>query len=173
MTTAIVDPTFQPGRYIFGFSLPGLAYFGNARSYPQKAIFGIRPLGSQIAGLDVEEEMFAWRYGVPIPRSTGPWPVTPFADIRVQGKWAKRIIYYTWRGQQRIKRHSPQHSCASENIVPTMLKLMEASVIWHLFDDTTKRRLDSDASHLGLRYTGYNYFIKLYIQDNPKWETYV
>lgn len=173
MATPRIDPTFQPARFVFGYSLPGSAYFGNNMTYPQNAIFGQGAFSEQLAGWHTEAEKFRFIYGAPVPRATGPWPCTPDMSIFSEGVWAKRVTFYRWRGKQRVKSYTPDASAAKESIVPTMLKLMEATFIWHLFDDATKRQLDSDASRLGLRYTGYNYFTKLYIQDNPRWQSYV
>lgn len=173
MTTPVIDPTFQPGRSVFGYTLPGMGSFGNARTYPQKAIFGARSFGSQVCGLDIEEEIFKYRFGAPVPREKGPWPVTPDMGARFRGAWAKRIIFYTRGGQQRTMRYSPYHGSAKEHLVPWQLKLMEASFLWSLLDDETKARLAADAKSTGQATQGHNFFTKLYIKDDPRWMDYM
>ena len=184
MTTPIQDTTFQPACYVFGYSLPGLAHFGNTRWYPQQAIFGTRPFGGEIPGKNTENDVFQFIYGSKNPKtpyykngtwrtSVSPWPVTPDMSVRAHGKWAKRVIFYTCGGRQMVRRYTPADSAAKDNIVPWQLKFMEAEFIWSLFDDATKQQVNADAKRLNLKYHGREYFKSLYIKDNPRWQSYV
>ena len=173
MTTPIIDTTFQPACYIFGFTLPGLGHFGNTRWYPQQAIFGTRAFGGEIPGKNTENDVFAFRYGARVPRAKGPWPVTPQMGNRTHGVWAKRIIFYTRRGFQMVRRARPMDLCAHEYLVPSMLKLMESSFLYSILTDENKARLSADAKRTRQATQGHNYFTKLYIEDDPRWMDYV
>jgi hypothetical protein len=184
MTTPVVDPTFQPACYVFGFTLPGMGCFGNTRWYPQQAIFGTRAFGYEIPGKNTESDVFAFRYGAYNPKtphrkagawvtSASPWPATSDVGCRVTGVWAKRIIFYTRRGYQVARRYTPYDSMAKECLVPSMLKLMESSFLYSILTDENKARLTADAKRTRQATQGHNYFTKLYIQDDPRWQDYV
>ena len=184
MPTPIVDPTFQPGCYVFGYTIPGLGYFGNRRTYPQQAIFGIRPFGTEIPGKNTENDVFQFIYGsknlkTPYRKdsswvtSTTPWPVTSDMSARCRGNWAKRVIFFTRNGRQVIRRYTPYDGSPKNNLVPWAVRLTDGVALWHLRDLGTRRILNAEASRLGLKMSGYNYFLRLYIKDNPKWGTYV
>ena len=173
MVTLRTDPTFQPGSFVFGYSLPGSSYFGRHRSYNQFAVFGIRTFGTQIPGKTTEDDMFAFVYGAQLPAYPRRRPVTPAMCIRLRGPWARRVIYYLWRGQQRVRRYSPNDSAAKECLVPSMLKLMESSFLWSILTDENKARLAADAKRTRQATQGHNYFTKLYIRDDPRWMNYV
>jgi hypothetical protein len=184
MATPRQDPTFQPAKHVFGFSLPGQAVFGRDMPYPQRAVFGQRSFGSQIAGFCTEDEMFRFLNGSPSAKTpywkkgswhtaVTPWPSTSFMAPVVRGRWISRCFFHTGGKYSQVRRLTPAMSAAKEHLVPAMLDLMAASVVWHTFGASTRRQLDIDASKLGLHYTGYNYFTKLYIKDDPKWMTYV
>ena len=101
MSTPAVDPAFYSGQYIFGYSLPGLSYFGNVKWYPQRGIFGEGAFGAQIPGKNQSDDMFAFRFGSYAAKNpyyekgvwrqnVRAWPFTPFLSIRQRGLWAKR-----------------------------------------------------------------------------------
>lgn len=173
MATTRIDPTYQPGWYVFGSCMVGASYFGRHRSYAQFALFGIRAFGGQLPGKSNEDDMYQFLRGTQLPDHPNRRPVTPFMCIKARGTWARRAIFTTFRGTQSVRRYGPSVGLQRENLVPSMLKLMEARFIWSLFDDETKRRLDRDADQAGLRCKGYAYFTKLYIQNNPRWQEYV
>jgi len=184
MTTPIIDTTFRAACYVFGYSLPGDAHFGNTRFYSYQAIFGTRPFGGEIPGKNTENDVFAFRYGSPNPKtpyykngawktSTSPWPVTPLMSCRARGSWAKRIIFYTRRGYQVVRRYTPNDSAAKECLVPSMLKLMESSFLYSILTDENKARLAADAKRTRQATQGHNYFTRLYIKDDPRWMDYV
>jgi len=172
MTTPVQDPTFQAGASVYGYAIPGLGVFGAARTYPQKAVYGQARFGNDVVGLDQEEAMLPFIQGAPIPREKGPWPVSPFMNDRARGAWAKRAIFQTVGGLQKVRRYTPWDGSPKAHLTPFQPKLREAVALWHLLDIGTKRILNAEASRLGLRCSGYNYFIKLYLLDDPEWETF-
>jgi len=167
------DSTFQPGASVFGFTIPGMASFGAARMYPQKAIFGIRTFGTQVAGLAIEDEVLEFIQGAPVPREKGPWPVTPSMSDRRRGHWGKRAVFFTRLGGQVIRRMTPYDAGPKAHLTQYWPKFREAVALWKTFDIGTKRILNAEASRLGLRCAGYNYFIGLYLKDDPEWQTFV
>ena len=173
MTTPIIDTSFRPGCYVFGYTVPGQGHFGQTRFYNQTAIFGTRAFGSQACGKNTEDDLFTFRYGAPVPRKTGPWPLTPWMSIRHNGPWAKRIVFYTWRNRPMVKRYTPYAGSPKESIAHIQLKLMESSFLWSILTDENKARLNADAKRTGAATQGHNYFTKLYINDDPHWQDYV
>ena len=184
MPTPPQDPLLTPGCYVFGYSLPGSAYWGRARLYLQVALWGSRPFGGEIPGLNAEDEFFRFLRSTPNPKkpyyknrvkktSPVPWGPLPVMSCRHVGVWGKRAIMYMRSGTNVIRRYTPYDGSAKNSITPWMLKLLESSFIWSLFDDATKKRLTDDARESGGATQGHNYFTKLYITDNPKWLTYV
>ena len=184
MATPIVDPTFQPACYVFGYSLPGMAHFGNTRWYPQQAIFGTRPFGWEIPGKNTENDVFQFIYGSKNPKkpyckngewrtSTSSWPVTPQMSMRARGVWAKRVIYYTHGGRQMVRRATPYHMSAKNHLVPWVNKLVESSALWSALSQAAKAQLTADAKRTRQATQGHNYFTKLYIKNDPRWRNYV
>lgn len=173
MATPLQDATFQPGCYVFGFTTPGQGYFGNARSYPQQAIFGARAFGGEIAGLNIEAEIFNFRYGAPVPRATGLWPTTPTLSIRRSGPWAKRLIFCRRRGYQIVRRYTPADGAPKECLVPSMLRFIDALALWKTLTNEAKCRLHDDALTRKQAHRAHTYFTKLYIENDPRWHDYV
>ena len=184
MPTPVVDPTFKAGCYVFGFSLPGLSYFGNTKTYAQRAIFGEGLFGAEIPGKNTEDDVFTFRFGSPNPKtpyykhgafhlSASPWPVTPFLCVRQRGAWAKRIIFYSKGGRPLTMRYSPYHASAKEHLVPWQLKLMESSFLYSILTDEAKAQLKADAARTRQATQGHNYFTKLYIANDSRWQDYV
>jgi len=182
--TPLQDPTFQAGCYVFGYTLPGTGYFGNARTYHQQSIFGLRAFGTEIPGKNTENDVFQLHCGSPTPKtlyykkgewrlSPSPWPVTPNMSVQLHGPWAKRIIHCVKYGKPHRRRYTPYDSSAKETIVPWQLKLMESSFLWSCLTDENKARLNADAKRTQQATQGHNYFVKLYIKDDPRWLDYV
>jgi len=167
------DPTFQTGAYVFGYSMPGFAAFGNARTYNQQAIFGIRPFGAEIPGKNLEDEILTFIDGAPVPRKTGKWARTPLMTIVARGGKAKRFIFYKWRNRRCCRRYTQDTSAPKDYLAPWALKLMESSFLWSILTDENKQRLVDDAKRTGQATQGHNYFTKLYIKDDPRWMNYV
>lgn len=173
MTTPLQDPTFQPGCYVFGYTVFGLGLFGNARTYPQQSLFGSDIFGNMVPGKNTEDDVFTFIHGAPVPREKGPWAVTSDMSARVQGSWAKRVIYQIRKGKQVARRYTPYDGSPKTYLVQYQPKFNTAITLWKALSPGQKQRLNSDASRLGLRYSGYNYFISLYLLSNPKWVTYI
>jgi hypothetical protein len=172
MTTPAQDPTFQPGCYVFGCTIPGMGTFGAAKAYPQRAVFGAGTFGSQIPGKNEEDDMFPFIFGAPTPREKGPWAETPFMNPQVRGRWIKRAVFYTWRGRQMVRRYRPYDGMPKDHLATWSIKLRSAVLAWQSLTAASKVVLNAEASRLGLRYSGYNYFISLYVKDDPKWQAY-
>lgn len=173
MGTPIVDNTYMPGCFVFGYTLPYLSYFGQARQYPQQAIFGLRPFGGEIPGWNTEDQIFRFLRGAPTPRKTGPWPFTPLMSMRARGTWGKRVIYYQRRGRQNMRRYTPYDGSAKEHLEPWINPFMEAAFLWTILTDENKKRLHADAMRTRQASQGKNYFTKLYIKNDPRWIDYV
>ena len=94
-------------------------------------------------------------------------------SVRRHGAWAKRVIFYTWRGRQMLRRMTPYDASPKNHLVPWSLKLMESSFLWSTLTDEAKQRLNADAKRTRQATQGHNYFTKLYIKNDPKWLTYV
>jgi hypothetical protein len=167
MTTPVQDPTFQPGASTFGFVIPGMASFGAARLYPQRGVFGTGYFGGEISGVCTEDEVLNFIQGAPVPRVKGPWPVTPDMSDRLRGHWGTRAIFQTRGGEQVIRRMTPYVAAPKDHLTPFWPKFREAVALWKTFPIETRTQLNARASRLGLRYSGYNYFISLYIKDDP------
>ena len=178
MTTPLQDPTFQPGASVFGGMIPGMATFGAARIYPQRGVFGTGTFGGEIPGVCMEDEVLEFIQGSKNPKtpyykngawqtSASPWPVTPDMGDRLRGHWGKRAIFQTRGGEQVVRRMTPYDVSPKDHLTPFWPKFREAVALWKTFDAGTKRILNAEASRLGLRCSGYNYFIGLYLKDDP------
>jgi hypothetical protein len=151
-----------PGKYAYGYTCPGFAYYGEFRPFAQQSIYGLEDYSSQIVGFNIIDMV------LPHCKLFGP-----MESVRANNSWGGRIIFYRQHGNQLLMRYQPWHSAPKEHLFPWSLKLMEASFLWNLLDDATKRgRLDIDASTLTPPGTGYNFFTKLYMKNDSRWESY-
>ena len=166
--TGIDDPGYVPGSFIFGASIPGLSAFGEKRKYPQYPVFGMRAFGGQVPGVDVNVEMFVFHKGAPDVRVPRRLAEAPFFNDRKRGKWTNRIIYQVVNGKQRRRRYTPWDGSPKDHLTPFWPKFREAVTLWHTFPAETKAALDTQASKLGLKYSGYNYWTKIWILDKPE-----
>jgi hypothetical protein len=166
--TGIDDPTYAPGSYVFGCSIPGMAAFGEKHKYPQYPVFGKRTFGGQVPGVDIDAMMFAFHEGAPDIRIPRRLSVSPFMNHRKRGKWTNRIIYQVVHGKQRRRRYTPYDGSPKVHLAQFCPKFSEAFTLWKTFPEETKAALDSRASKLGLKCTGRNYWTKLWIQDKPE-----
>lgn len=173
MGTPVVDTSYKTGCYVFGYSLPGLSYFGQHRPYIQQAIFGTRPFGGQILDWSTEDQIFPMLLRMPGPGKIDRRPKTPLLSMQARGIWAKRVIYFTRMGRQNMRRYTPYDGSAKKHLEPWIQPFMEAAFLWTVLTDENKKRLTADAKRSGLASQGKNYLTKLYIQQNPKWMDYV
>jgi hypothetical protein len=166
--TGIDDPTYKPGSFVFGTSIPGLSAFGDGPKYPQYAVFGKRAFGGQVPGVDVDVEMFALQQGAPDVRIPRRLAESPFMVHRKRGKWTNRIIYQVVHGKQRRRCYTPYDGSPKIYLTPFQPKFAEAVALWKTFSASTKAMLNARASKLGLKCSGYNFWISLWIKDNPE-----
>jgi hypothetical protein len=150
-----------------------MGYFGQARTYRMRAIFSQDTFGNCVFGKNTEADMFTFRYGAPVPRTKGKWAVTPGMCCRRHGAWAKRIIYFTWRGRQMARRYTPYDGSPKAYLVPWSQKLADAMAIWKNLSVEAKARLYADALRTRQAKQSGHYFVKLYIKDDPRWMDYV
>jgi hypothetical protein len=163
----IDDPTYQPGSFVFGTSIPGLSVYGDGPKYPQYAVYGMRTFGTQVCGLDIDAEMFALQEGAPDIRIPRRLADTPFMTHRKRGAWTNRIIYQVVHGKQRRRRYTPYDGSPKAYLTPFQPKFAEAVALWKTFPSETKALLNARSSKLGFKYSGYNYWISLWLQDKP------
>jgi len=166
--TGIDDPTYQPGSYAFGYTVFGMGYFGQTRTYPQRAIFGQDSFGSCVFGKNTETDVFQFRHGAPDVRTPRRLAKSPFFTYRKRGAWAKRIIYQVVNGKQRMRRYTPWDGSPKAHLVPFMPKFAEAVATWKTFPTETKTALNARASKLGKKHSGYNFWISLWLKDKPE-----
>jgi len=150
------------GKYIYGYTCPGFAYYGEFRPYPQQSIYGMDAYETQIVGFNIIDEF--------LPHCK---KFAPLESLRAWKQFAGRTIFYKQHNRQYLMRYQPYHGAPKNHLEAGQRLLMEATFIWHLFDDATKRQLDIDASKQNPPGVGYNFFTKLYIKNDPRWETYV
>lgn len=164
----IDDPTYMPSSYVFGYTIPGMYAFGEKYKYPQHPVFGMRTFGTQVPNTDTDIEMFALSLGAPDIRIPRRLAVAPFLCDRKRGKWTNRIIYQVVHGKQRRRRSTSWDSSPKDHLTPFWPKFREAVALWHTFPTETKAALNARTSKLGLKYSGYNYWTKLWILDEPE-----
>ena len=146
--------------------------FGAARAYRQRGVWGTGAFGSQVPGKNEEDDMLPFIFGAPAPRDTGPWAETPFMNPQCRGRCIKRAVFYVSRGRQMVRRYRPYDGMPKDHLATWSTKLAAAVIAWRSLTAASKVDLNAEASRLGLRYSGYNYFISLYIKDDPKWQAY-
>jgi len=166
--TGIDDPTYRPGSFVFGFSLPGLSSFGEKPKYHQYPVFGMRAFGGQVPGVDIDAKMFALQQGAPDIRIPRRLADSPFMVHRKRGKWTNRIIYQVVHGKQRRRRYTPYDGSPKVHLAQFCPKFRDAVTLWHTFPAETKAALDTRASKLGLKSSGFNYWISIWIKDKPE-----
>ena len=164
----IDDPNYSPGSYIYGTTVFGMGHFGQARTYPQRAIFGQDSFGGCVFGMNTEAEVFKFRHGTQDVRTPRRLAAAPFLSHRKRGAWAKRIIYQVVHSKQRMRRYTPYDGSPKAHLVPFMPKFQEAVATWKTFPDDTKTALNARASKLGKKHSGYNFWISLWMKDKPE-----
>lgn len=167
MKKGIDDPSYSPGSFVFGHSVCDLAVFGEGPKYPANSILEDGAFGGQFDGLDVEARIFPLAVGPPDARSPRVLADAPMASTQVRGKWRNRIIYQVINGKQRRRRYTPYDSSPKPHLTPFMPKFAEAVALWKTFPAETRSALNARASKLGLQYSGYNFWIKLWLKDDP------
>lgn len=173
MSDAPQDLTFQTGRWVAGYCVPYSAVFGASISYPQQGIFRRALFGADIAGKNQENDMFGFLFGPPQWTPANHPSVAPFLAVRGRFHWAARAVVYRWRGQTIVRRYTPQDAAPKNNIVPSMLKCMEATAIWNMMGQDQKDAIRDDWRKIRICAQPFNWWVHLYTTDNPRWEKYV
>lgn len=167
MKKGIDDPTYSPGSFVFGHSVADLCVFGEGPKYPENSILEDGAFDGRFDGMDVEERIFTLRDGAVDNRSPRVFANSPLLSNRVKGKWRNRIIYYVVNGSQRKRRYTPYDSSPKMHLTPFQPKYAEAVALWKTFPAETRSALNARASELGLQMSGYNYWTKLWLKDDP------
>jgi hypothetical protein len=160
--TTLPATRLVPGKYVYGNTCAGFAYFGEFRPFAQQSIYGMEDYGSQIVGFNIIDAVLKYcTFHIPL------------LSIRASNAWAGRAVFYRQGGSQYVARFTPWQSSPKSYLQPFSLKLMEATFIWHLLDAAAKRLLDIAASKQKKPGTGYNLFTKYYMKDDHRWQNYV
>lgn len=167
MSTPIQDPTYTPGSFVFGYSQCGLAVFGEGQKYPENSILEDGAFDGRFDGMDVEARIFSLRDGPVDIRTPRVFANAPLLCHRVKKKWRNRIIYSVVNGSQRKRRYTPYDGSPKVHLTPFQPKFAEAVALWKTFPPETRSSLNARASKLDLQITGFNYWISLWMKDDP------
>jgi len=96
----------------------------------------------------------------------------PLLSLRVRGIWMKRYIFQMSNGSQQVRFASAYDMSTKAWMPPYWPAFRGAVLAWQGLSLPTKKRLNARASKLGLRYSGYNYFISLYLKSSPHLSEY-
>lgn len=99
-------------------------------------------------------------------------PKLPLLSLRVRGLWMKRYIFQMSNGTQQCRVASAYDMSVKSWMPPTWPGFRSAVAAWQGLGQATKARLDSRATKLGLRMSGFNYFIRLFIKNLPALSDY-
>ena len=153
---------FIPGRYAYGFSVPALSYYGEFRPYNQNSIFGLDSYSTQVIGLDILDrfsDFFVHKL--------------PLASLRTSGQFAGRIVYYCINGRQLKQTYSVYRGSPKSHLAVWSDKFSQAAAAYHALSPAGLALLRADASARPVPATGYNYFLSLFMRDDPKVNLYV
>lgn len=89
----------------------------------------------------------------------------PLFSIRVRGKWKNQKIFQVIHGKQFIRSYSTYDGSPKPHLIPYQPKFAAAVAAWQVLPSDSRRWYHSRASKLGLRISGYNYYISLYLRD--------
>jgi len=95
----------------------------------------------------------------------------PLLSIRVRGEWQKDKIFQVIHGKQFIREYTEYDGSAKGHLIPFQSKFAAAVWNWQHMPESEKQWFRARESKLGLRISGYNYFISLYMRD--KLEAYM
>lgn len=86
---------------------------------------------------------------------------TPLFSIRVRGKWRDRVVFEVLHGKQYHRVLTDYDRSAKSHLVPYQAPFAAAVAAWQEQRPEVKRWYHSRASKLGLRITGFNYWISV------------
>ncbi|MBA7576563.1 hypothetical protein ES708_18404 [subsurface metagenome] len=89
----------------------------------------------------------------------------PLLSARARGAWKKLKIFQVIKGKQVIREYSEYDGSAKGHLIKFQSKWAAAVWNWQQMPQTKRRFYISRAAKLGLRTTGFNYFISLYMRD--------
>jgi streptogramin lyase len=89
----------------------------------------------------------------------------PLFSIRVRGKWKNSKIFQVIKGKQFLRAYTEYDGSAKGHLIKFQSKFAAAVWSWQQMAYNDRRFYISRASKLGLRISGYNYFISLYMRD--------
>lgn len=89
----------------------------------------------------------------------------PLFSIRVRGKWKNSKIFQVINGKQFLRAYTVYDGSAKGHLIKFQSKFAAAVWNWQQMAYNDRRFYISRASKLGLRISGYNYFISLYMRD--------
>lgn len=89
----------------------------------------------------------------------------PLFSLRVRGKWKKDVIFQVINGKQIVRPYTAYDGSAKAHLVQFQGKFAKAVLSWQSLPYSSKRWFISRAAKLGLRISGYNYYISLYLRD--------
>ena len=153
---------FVPGRYAFGFSIPGLSYYGEFRPYGQNSIFGMDAYSTQVIGLDILDR-FADFFVHNLP----------LASLRASGQFAGRCVYYCINGRQLKQTYSVYRASPKAHLASWSDKFSSGAAAYHSLSPSGLALLRADAQARPIPATGYNYFLSLFMRDDPRVNLYV
>ena len=99
-------------------------------------------------------------------------PSMPLLSIRAKGIWQGRYIFQRTKDGQQCRVASAYDMSTKSWMPPRWPAWRSAVAAWQGLSDATKKRLHSRASKLGLRMSGFNYFMRLYVKDLPALSDY-
>jgi len=89
----------------------------------------------------------------------------PLFSVRAKGKWKNLKIFQVIKGKQFLRAYTDYDGSAKGHLIPFQSKFAAAVWNWQNMSQVKRRVFISRAAKLGLRISGYNYFISLYMRD--------
>ena len=167
MPTPAQDLNYTPGSFVFGYSVCGLAIFGVGQKYPAGSILKPEAFSGMFGTMDVEERIFTMIKGPVDTRTPRKCAIAPLNSIGVSKKWRNRVIFQVNNGRQQIRRYTQYDGSPKIYLIPFQAKYAEAVSLWKTFPPATKIALDTRAANLELHYSGFDYWTKLWLTDDP------
>jgi hypothetical protein len=96
----------------------------------------------------------------------------PLLSVEAHGLWRRRWMFAVYKGTPYYRKTTFWDLHRPRTLNAGRLKWAAAIRAWQGLQKDTKRALDSRASQLGLRCSGFNYFTKLWMSDHPDLNKY-
>ncbi len=88
----------------------------------------------------------------------------PLFSVRARGQWKKQKIFQVIKGKQALRSYSEYDGSAKPQLEIFQPDFAAAVYIWQHLDYSERRWYIHRAAKLGLRISGYNYFISLFVR---------